>query len=207
MELIATGRDADVFAIDHHRVLRRYRHYPVPEREVRVMRHLTDTGFPVPRVHDVAGNDLVLQRLHGPTLATSDVTEPGRLLAEVHNRLHSLAAPTWLGEGAAILHLDLHPLNVIVTDDGPHVIDWTNVDSGDPASDVADTVAILRAVDVDTIGIPGFAQQRDQLLEQFLAHIDHDPAPRMPEAATRRLDNPNLTESELRRLRDLIKSG
>jgi aminoglycoside phosphotransferase (APT) family kinase protein len=204
MELIAAGRDAEVFAIDQHRVLRRYRHYAVPEREVHVMRYLTDVGFPVPRVHDVSGNELVLQRLHGPTLATSGTADPGELLAELHNRLHALEVPHWLGDGRAILHLDLHPLNVIVTDDGPHVIDWTNARSGDPATDVADTVAILWAVDAETTGIPGFAQLRDQLLEMFLKHVDHDPAPRMAEAAERRLDDPNLTESERQRLRALI---
>jgi len=207
MELIASGRDADVFAIDDQRVLRRYRHYPVSDRELRVMRHLAEVGFPVPRIHEVSGNDLVMQRLDGPTLATAVDVEPGEMLARLHNRLHALPAPEWLGEGEAILHMDLHPFNVMVTDDGPYVIDWTNARAGDPALDVADTVAILRAVEPELTNVPDFAQLRDTLLDRFLAHIDHDPAPRLAEAAGIRLANPNLTPAELKRLSDMVEQS
>lgn len=38
-----------------------------------------------------------------------------------------------------MLHLDLHPGNVILTVAGPVVIDWTDVLRGDPALDLAQT--------------------------------------------------------------------
>lgn len=60
--LIAHGRAADVFDLGDGRVLRRYRSVPVDrlvEREAAVMTHLAAHGYPVPRVHDAAGADLI----------------------------------------------------------------------------------------------------------------------------------------------------
>ena len=44
--LLARGEDADVFAIDDTRVLRRYRRRAVPEREVAIMRYVRERGYP-----------------------------------------------------------------------------------------------------------------------------------------------------------------
>ena len=45
----------------------------------------------------------------------------------------------------ALLHLDYHPLNVLVADGRVSaVLDWANVRAGDPRADVARTVAISR---------------------------------------------------------------
>jgi Ser/Thr protein kinase RdoA (MazF antagonist) len=44
------------------------------------------------------------------------------LLAGLHDRLHALAWPG-AAPGEALLHLDLHPLNVILRGSGPVVID------------------------------------------------------------------------------------
>ncbi len=69
MELIAQGRDADVYALDADRVLRRHRDGgPPTEPEARVMTHLAECGYPVPWVYDVTGTDMVLERLNGPTM-------------------------------------------------------------------------------------------------------------------------------------------
>lgn len=48
------------------------------------------------------------------------------------------------GGHSALLHLDLHPMNVLV--EGRHitaVLDWANVRSGDPRADLARTASIL----------------------------------------------------------------
>ncbi len=47
MELIASGRDADVWALDAERVLRRYRNGRDMDREASVMRHAAAHGYPV----------------------------------------------------------------------------------------------------------------------------------------------------------------
>ena len=45
--------------------------------------------------------------------------------------------------GDRLVHLDLHPLNVMMTASGPVVIDWTNAARGDPLLDVAFTFILL----------------------------------------------------------------
>ena len=71
MRPLAAGRDADVFGLSGGRVLRRLRHGVVAEHEVDVMRHVAAAGYPVPRVHDVDGGDIVMDRLDGPTMGAA----------------------------------------------------------------------------------------------------------------------------------------
>ncbi|MDX2813471.1 aminoglycoside phosphotransferase family protein [Streptomyces sp. NPDC006207] len=211
MELIGAGRDADVYALDGTRVLRRYRHGGSAHEEARLMAHLAGVGFAVPRVHDADGTDLVMDRLTGPTMARDLARRPwrayahGRLLAGLQASLHAVPAPRWLGRRFTsgdpardrVLHLDLHPENVILTPEGPVLIDWSNAAAGDPAADTALTVAILRGV--------GLGPVRDVGLRVFVAGFLHaapaDPAPRMAEAIAARLANPNLLPAEEQRLR------
>ena len=49
-----------------------------------------------------------------------------------------------LPEGNRICHGDLHPGNVLLSADGPRVIDWTNAWCGHPLADVARTSIVLR---------------------------------------------------------------
>lgn len=209
MELLASGRDADVYALDDHRVLRRLRHGAVSVREVDIMRYVSQAGYPVPRVHDVDGTDVVMDRLHGPTMGEAmgdgGIAEHAKALADLHNRLHAMRPPNWLGDGAAILHMDLHPLNVILTETGPYVIDWCNARTGEPALDTADMVVLLASVSAAAVPVPGFAEVRNELITQFLRRVDHDPVPVLREAAQARLRDPNLSADEqvaLRRVRD-----
>ncbi|MBI2965981.1 MAG: phosphotransferase [Chloroflexi bacterium] len=46
--------------------------------------------------------------------------------------------------GRALCHGDLHPGNVILTSQGPRVIDWADATSGHPLADVARTIVLLR---------------------------------------------------------------
>ncbi len=59
-------------------------------------------------------------------------------------RSRALAALASLPDGDRIVHGDFHPGNVIVTERGPIVIDWTNAVRGDAAADVARTLLTLR---------------------------------------------------------------
>lgn len=151
--LIGVGRSADVYDVGGGRVLRRYRDpLASAEREAEVMSWVHDAGYPVPKVHDWSGPDLVMDRLEGPTLLSSIGARPwtlwsaGTLLADLHDRLHridasSLAASGVVGrsagQGSSVVHLDLHPDNVVLSPDGPVVIDWANVAIGDGDYDVA----------------------------------------------------------------------
>lgn len=57
-------------------------------------------------------------------------------------------------DGDAICHGDLHPRNIIVTDDDTVAIDWINATRGDPASDVARSLLLLQLMPLK--GPPGF---------------------------------------------------
>ena len=119
--LLAAGREADVYALDDQRVLRRYRREADVTGEADAMRHLAGLGYPVPAVYEATGRDMVLERLDGPTMAQALTTgelgleEAAAHLADLLHRLHEL--PPWPGApaGSRIVHLDLHPLNVLMT--------------------------------------------------------------------------------------------
>ncbi|MFX4294704.1 phosphotransferase [Streptomyces bohaiensis] len=159
-ELIGSGRSADVFALDHDWVLRRYRADHDATREASVMAHLAQHGYPVPRVRQLSPEnrerlrrtDLVLQRLHGlsmrQALRQGEITpaEAGATLADLLSRLHRVPPRSPDSPGDRVLHLDLHPDNVMLTDDGPVVIDWHNTLEGPPGIDWGMSALILAEV-------------------------------------------------------------
>jgi hypothetical protein len=131
--------------------------------EARTMEFARAHGYPVPEVFDVrdGGRDLILQRVDGPNMVEAVTARPwqlghmGRQLAELHHSLHELEAPEWVrpvavGSGDRLLHMDLHPLNVLVGADGPMVIDWANARSGDPSIDAALTWVLLATGEAPT---------------------------------------------------------
>jgi aminoglycoside phosphotransferase (APT) family kinase protein len=198
MRPVASGRASQIFDLGDGRILRRGGH---PEREARVMRHVAAQGYPVPGVLEVREDALVLERIGGPTMLQELFRRPWRLrrhaslLAGLHKRLHEIDA----GDGGRQLHLDLHPENVILSDAGPVVIDWTNARGGEPALDVAMTWVI----GATSAGVPGRL-----FVRAFLPHFELDEIRRaLPEAAERRLRDSNVTESEKRAVRRLIAPG
>src|SRR5947209_9924445 len=138
--LLASGRAADVFADAPGRVLRRYRDGTDSEREARVMEHARAHGFPVPAVYDARGPELVLARIDGATMLADLAARPWRVrahartLADLHRRLHAIPSPDGLpsraGDGPDLVHLDLHPDNVLLSPRGPVVIDWVAAGGG-----------------------------------------------------------------------------
>jgi hypothetical protein len=205
VHIIGAGRGSEIFDLGDGRVLRRFRAGGDPEREALVMGHVRDHGYPVPRVLEVTADSLVLDRIEGPTMLADLRQRPWKLgrhastLAVLHDRLHELAAPATLpaaGRGDRLLHLDLHPDNVILSPDGPFVIDWTNALRGDPALDVA-----LTCVIVATNGGPlGRVFYR-----AFLRHFDRGDLVRaLPAAAERRLADVNVGEREGRAVRRFL---
>ncbi|MGH3716414.1 MAG: phosphotransferase family protein [Micromonosporaceae bacterium] len=152
MELLAAGRTADVYALDDHRVLRRYR------------------------------------TRHG--------VEPEA--ADLHRRLHALPARLSGDPAVRILHRDLHPENVIMTPDGPYLIDWTNAAEGDPAIDVAFSALILAEVAVGDFGVP--PEQVRALLTAFLGYAGPVPPSALEQTVALRAADPHLSPAEVARL-------
>ena len=117
--------------------------------QAQTMTFLRDEGYPVPAVEEISddGCAMVLERIEGPSMVDAiskapwTVRRQARTLADLHARLHEITAPAFLGpapvgDGDRVLHMDLHPLNVIVSPKGPFVIDWANACRGDPLVDV-----------------------------------------------------------------------
>lgn len=218
--LVGTGRSADVFAHGDDQVLRRYRTPRDTEREVAAMEHARAHGFPAPRARAVNETDIVMELLIGPTMLADLSRRPWLLashaatLADLHDRLHSIPAPDWLpapvGYGNALLHLDLHPENVIVTARGPVVIDWLNAASGPGEADVAFSWTVI-ACSLPPHGLYRRAVTvagRRLFLNFFLGHFDRERVRAyLADACTYRLATRTLPAKELEaiaRLRDQV---
>ena len=92
-----------------------------------------------------------------------------------------------------MIHLDLHPENVLLHGNGALVIDWANARAGHWADDVAQTVVILAAADLPRTTM--------LLVRAFLAIYltGFDRAvvrAHLPAAIERRMADPNMTARE-----------
>ena len=198
-EPFAAGRDADVYALDDRRVLRRYRNgHPVRD-EAGFMRHVAKYDYPVPAVYEVAGPDIVMERIEGRPVADVaisgdlDAIELGRIHADLHRRLHAIPAPSGTPE-LVVVHGDLHPYNVIATVTGPVVIDWCNAREGTAEFDVAMTAIICAQVALDP-SFESWSALVREALATFLAD-SIDPEPGLPAALRARGNDPALTPAE-----------
>jgi aminoglycoside phosphotransferase (APT) family kinase protein len=208
--LLGRGRAADVYAIDSDRVLRRYRQSFDVQGEAAIMRHLYQAGFPVPKIYDADGPDLVMERLDGRDLLTDLGRRPwlarrhARTLADMHNRLHQITAPPGLpepfGPGDRVLHLDLHPGNIMMTSRGPVVIDWSNQAAGPAGADVAIAYLIMACSEVDDLPLmvrPIVNSVRAAVVRHFLAGVRDEPVPFIAVAARHRMVDRNVRPSEV----------
>jgi streptomycin 6-kinase len=192
LELLASGRDADVFAHEPGKVLRRYRDGSDVAHEAAVMAYLGEQGFPVPEVFEADQTDLVMERVDGPTLLKAittgevEMADGMWILADLLNRLHLLPG--------RILHMDLHPDNILLGPYGPVVIDWRNCREGPADLDTAMSALILAQVAVH----PGYRLVPD--LRTFLSHVHGRPQDMLPAAVEIRRTDPNLTGAELDQL-------
>ncbi|HZG02967.1 MAG TPA: phosphotransferase [Streptomyces sp.] len=213
-EPLGSGRSADVYAIDDAWALRRYRDGRDATTEAAVMAHLAERGYPVPRVRPSAGDgplsraDLVMRRLSGPTLLQAlrrgavTPAETGRIVADLMRRLHAVPARVSADPSHRILHLDLHPDNVVLTPDGPVVIDWGTAEEGPPGLDWAMSALIMAQV-AEGWGLAPFeAAGVREVLASFLRHrdpavvLDGSDSGHLAQAVARRAANPTMSEAE-----------
>ncbi len=225
--LLARGREAEVFAAGSDRVARRLRTPRDLTTEAAVMEHVRAAGYPVPRVWRVAPGEMVLDRVEGPTMLEDLGAHPWRVdrhartLADLHHRLHAITAPPkvpvhpWSGD--AVLHLDLHPANVILAPDRPVVIDWTNAKRGGAGADLAETWMVVAALGRDAApsGLTARVREaaigrvecrvRSRLVRGFLAGEARAHAREaLPATAAVRLRDPNLHPAEAKAIRALV---
>jgi hypothetical protein len=218
MRPLAAGRSADVYDLGGGRVLRRYHDRNRPaEREAEVTSWAGAHGVPVPEVFDAAGPDIVMEKVDGPTMLADVARRPWRLLghaarlARLHQQVHAVPGLDWLrapfGDGQALLHLDLHPQNVLLSPRGPVVIDWEGAGRGPAEADLA-----LCWVVVAMSSVPGSLWQRavgragqrlfaDAVLRDSGLPVN---AAWLAEAGRFRLQDPHLFPSEADRIRRML---
>jgi len=213
---LAEGRDSEIYEHGPGRVLRLARDGRSLVAEAEVMHHVRSHGYPCPAVHDAGDGYLVMDRLDGVTMLAEAGSPPfplrrlGRLLADLHRRLHDIPAPDGMRVaplwGDRMVHRDLHPQNVMMTTAGPVVIDWSNASAGDPSFDVADTWVLFACASPPAAGLDRLVIPigRRLMLRAFLGGVDADAARRaIPVAVDHRLTDPNMTVDEHERMRRL----
>lgn len=197
---LASGRDADVYAIGTDRVLRRYRGGGDVTTEAAVMAHLAEHGFPVPAVYHAAGTDLIMQRVLGPSLLTAllnmtiDISSAATTLAALHHRLRRVPARISRDPAVRVLHLDLHPDNVLLGPSGPMLIDWRNTNEGASDLDAAMSALILAQAAVGDM--PDLAGIGRALLPAFLS-VGGQPLRKLDRALALRGTDRNLSQREI----------
>jgi aminoglycoside phosphotransferase (APT) family kinase protein len=219
--LLASGRDADIFAYGDGLVVRRSRRGHSMEREAKIMQYVAARGFPAPRVEDIraGGTELVMERIDGPTMLHSLFRRPWTLrrnaarLARLHQRLHEIVAPGWLEpvlDGkACVVHLDFHPLNVVLAPKGPVLLDWTNARAGAADADVALTWLVMAAADLGDTGVRRVFGSiiRAMFLRAFLDHFDVARVrAALPAVAAWKCEDRNMRPGEVAAMRRLAAS-
>jgi len=118
--------------------------------------------------------------------------------ARAHGRLHKVRVRAAKDPGTRILHLDLHPANVVLTAAGPVVIDWNNVGAGDPGADVARTMITIAGAQLEgpvrvrlLLGAI-----RGLFVAVFRRAAGVDPRPHLAGAVAAKLADPNVTAAE-----------
>ena len=219
-EVIAKGRDTEI--VDHGPglVLRRPMVPRSMAQEAAVMGWVHGQGYPCPAPVELADDGLVMARLDGVSMLDDLVGHPHRLrrhatlLADLHGWLHrlhppdDLGLPTFFGPGPSLLHGDLHPGNVLLTADGPMVIDWTNASIGPAGADVAVTWLLLAAAQPPTRRLEraAVAGLRGLFVRSFLAATDEPAAARcLAVVLERRRGDPNLSADELAAMARIVE--
>jgi aminoglycoside phosphotransferase (APT) family kinase protein len=215
---IGSGRAADVYAIGDGLVLRRYRGPGDTLVEAAVMQHVRTYGFPAPDVAWASGGDIAMERIDGSTMLADvgrrpwKILEHARTLADLHHRLEQVPAAPWMlpriAGGPCVVHLDLHPENVMLSKNGPVVIDWSNAGAGQPGDDAAQTWAIMHSARIPVDGMRGRLLRlgRSYFVGRFLRRAGIEQTRRrLADAIAHRLGDRNLFDDEREILRRLAE--
>ncbi len=133
-------------------------------------------------------------------------------LAKLHRRLHAIDAPTSLLElreapGTKVVHGDFHVDNVILTANGPVVIDWSGVNRGDPNADVVMTWIIMAAANPpESLWMRAIAATgRSLFVNRFLSGFDRTELSRLLTPIGRlKLRDPHMSSAERLAIEALI---
>ena len=170
------------------------------------MAWLHEAGVPVPRVDGCPEpGAIAMEFIRGRSMFEALAAAPhtalrhARTLADLQRSVNQLRAPDWFPSagsptGASVLHLDLHPMNVIYGVHGPVIIDWTNVARGPAELDAAMTYVLVSTFEVAS-RFERTAQRAFGAAFALLRGRRHVRAGLL-QAIERRLGDPNTTPAE-----------
>jgi aminoglycoside phosphotransferase (APT) family kinase protein len=191
--------------------------------EARTMSFIREQGYPVPAVEEVSDDDfdMVMERIEGVTMVDAlgkapwTVRRQAATLADLHRRLHEIEAPDFLppapvGTGTRVLHLDLHPLNVMIGPKGAFVIDWPNAHRGDPDVDVGLAWVLMAAGQIPDGGLKarlmGFG--RSLLVNGFLSHFEREAVGRLLRLIVEmKVQDPHMSEVEVAGMWNVVRQA
>jgi aminoglycoside phosphotransferase (APT) family kinase protein len=185
------------------------------------MEYLHRQGYPVPAVEELSddGAGLVMERVEGPSMVEAlgrspwTVRRQSAVLADLHRQLHDVAPPGFLGpapmgHGDRVLHLDLHPLNVLMGPRGAVVIDWTNACVGDPDVDVALAWVLMSAAEIPAGRVMAkvLGWGRALLVNGFVGQFDRGQVARQLQGVVEwKVNDPHMSEREIRDMWRLVE--
>ena len=184
------------------------------------MEYLHERGYPVPAIEELSedGRDLVMERIDGVSMVEAigqapwTVRRQAGILADLHLQLHEIAPPNFLtqapvGEGNRLLHMDLHPLNVMIGKRGPVVIDWTNASLGDPAIDVGLAWVLMSAGEIpgNKVKAKLFGWGRSLLVNGFISHFEREAVARQLRAVVSwKVTDPHMSPTEMQAMWQVV---
>lgn len=221
--LLAAGREADIFEYGPGLVLRRSREGYSMAHQATTMTYLRDRGYPVPAIEEVSddGSEMVMERIEGLSMVDAiskapwTVRRQARTLADLHAQLHEIPAPDFLppapvGSGDRIIHMDLHPLNVLVSPKGPVVIDWANACRGEPVVDVGVAWVLMAAGQIpgNSVMATLLGWGRALLVNGFVNRFDRaEVSRRLREVVTWKVTDAHMSEAEVAGMWKLVEQA
>jgi aminoglycoside phosphotransferase (APT) family kinase protein len=217
--IIGQGRASVIYDLGDGSVLRRHRNPSAStESEAAAMRLAAAGGVAVPVVYAAAGPDIRMELVPGPTMLDVLLDDPGRaedcgrMLADLHRQLDHVRLPERSVRGRrqradgsdGLLHGDLHPGNVVLSPQGPVLLDWTNHRRGPRAVDRALTWIILACFD-PAPELVAMDRVRRRVLDGYLLSVDRGrAAAALGAAATIRQADPGTTAAEREKILALV---
>lgn len=191
--------------------------------EARTMAFMREQGYPVPAVEELSddGFDMVMERIEGVTMVEAigkapwTVRRQAATLADLHHRLHEIEAPDFLspapvGTGTKVIHMDLHPLNVMIGPKGTFVIDWPNARRGDPDVDVGLAWVLMAAGQIPGGGPKArlMGLGRSLLVNGFISYFDrHSVVPLLRSIVEMKTQDPHMSETEVANMWNVVRQA